>query len=119
MNNTGKKVNFLTEKENIIMRYLDEAQKLFDEVSLEDPQNSLDSFNFGHYVDAARGAVILRGARRIDPDALMPNREKFITKEDITCPADNVDMFGGDLRCGRCEGVDPQDGYDFEVKKRN
>ena len=119
MNNTGKKVNFLTEKENIIMRYLDEAQKLFDEVSLEDPQNSLDSFNFGHYVDAARGAVILRGARRIDPDALMPNREKFITKEDTTCPADNVDMFGGDLRCGRCEGVDPQDGYDFEVKKRN
>lgn len=70
-----KKISFLNEKENLILRYLVEAQRMFDELSVEDPQHPMDSFNFGHYVDAAKNAVVLRGARRIDPVALMPKHE--------------------------------------------
>lgn len=72
-----KKISFLNEKENLILRYLVEAQRMFDELSVEDPQHPMDSFNFGHYVDAAKNAVVLRGARRIDPVALMPKHERM------------------------------------------
>ena len=68
----GNPVSFLTPDEYACLAALATAQKLFDKVCTEFPQASMDSFNFGHYIDAARNAVILRGARRIDPDSLLP-----------------------------------------------
>lgn len=64
-------IKFLTAKENLCMEYLLQAQDLFDQICGEDPQSSADSYNFGHYVDAARNSILIRGARRGDPDNLL------------------------------------------------
>lgn len=64
------KISFLTEGENMCLAYLNMAQEIFDEQCEASPQSPSDSYNFGHYVDAARNAVLIRGARRLDP-ALM------------------------------------------------
>ena len=60
------------------MEHLLQAQAIFDEICLESPQDVIDSFNFGHYIDAARQAVILRGARRLDPENLLNKKSKSI-----------------------------------------
>lgn len=73
-------INFLTDKENEVMLHLNAAMRLFRELGDEDPQDPTDTYNFGHYVDAARNAVILRGARRIDPKHLMPNKEDVVAQ---------------------------------------
>ena len=64
-------IHFLTDQENEVMKYLMKAMDLFDEICHEDPQDPADTFNFGHYIDAAKGAVILRGARRMEPNVLL------------------------------------------------
>lgn len=64
-------IKFLTAEENLCMEYLLLAQDLFDKICTNDPQNVADSYNFGHYVDAARNAVLIRGARRMDSDNLL------------------------------------------------
>ena len=64
-------IHFLTNQENEVMTYLMKAMDLFDEICHEDPQDPADTFNFGHYIDAAKGAVILRGARRMEPNVLL------------------------------------------------
>lgn len=69
-------ISFLTKQENEVMEHLVAAMELFDQLSVNDPQNPLDTFNFGHYIDAAKSAVILRGARRADPENLLPKRNK-------------------------------------------
>ena len=71
------KIKFLNEQENEIIDYLDKAQDIFRELTVIDPQHPTDLYNFGHYLDAARCAVIMRGARRLDPDALLPKRDKI------------------------------------------
>lgn len=76
-------IKFLTEKENECMEYLLQAQAIFDEICLESPQDATDSFNFGHYIDAARQAVILRGARRLDPENLLNKKSKPIPIKDL------------------------------------
>lgn len=64
-------IRFLTDKENKCFELLLQAQDLFDEICKTDPQSPTDSYNFGHYLDAARNAVITRGARRMDPENLL------------------------------------------------
>lgn len=64
-------VNFLTSKENECLELLLSAQDLFDEICSEYPQASSDTYNFGHYMDAARNAILMRGARRIDTENLL------------------------------------------------
>lgn len=71
-----QKVSFLTDSENACIQLLNEAQKLFNKISDNDPQDPSDTYNFGHYLAAARNAVIIRGARRLDPDNLMPKRKE-------------------------------------------
>ena len=66
-----KGVSFLTDRENEILKNLKHAMTQFEILCAEEPQNPTDAFNFGHYIDAAMNAVILRGARRIDPDHLL------------------------------------------------
>lgn len=68
-------VNFLTATENEVLSHLKRAQELFDELCANEPQDPADTYNFGHYVDAAVNAVIIRGARRIDPANLMPKKK--------------------------------------------
>ncbi|WP_300944097.1 hypothetical protein [uncultured Duncaniella sp.] len=68
----GNPVSFLTAEENACLAALARAQKLFDTICAEQPQVATDSYNFGHYIDAARNSVIMRGARRMDPDTLLP-----------------------------------------------
>ena len=67
-------VNFLTPEENQCLEYLLLAQDLFDKICEENPQFGADTFNFGHYCDAARNAFIIRGARRADPENLLKKR---------------------------------------------
>lgn len=69
-------ISFLTEDENNIMEHLNVAMSMYDELCTRDPQSPLDTFNFGHYIEAARNAVLLRGARRMDPEHLMPKHDK-------------------------------------------
>ncbi|MCM1230218.1 MAG: hypothetical protein NC489_08795 [Ruminococcus flavefaciens] len=64
-------IKFLTASENECMELLVQAQDLFDAICKQDPQNSTDAYNFGHYVDAARTAILARGARRMDPENLL------------------------------------------------
>ena len=64
-------VNFLSAKENECLELLLSAQDLFDEICSEYPQASSDTYNFGHYMDAARNAILMRGARRIDTENLL------------------------------------------------
>jgi len=68
-------VKFLTPEENSCLYHLKEAQRIFNDVCEEDPQSPTDSYNFGHYVDAAVDAVIIRGARRIDPENLLAKKK--------------------------------------------
>lgn len=76
-------IKFLTEKENECMEHLLQAQSIFDEICVESPQDATDSFNFGHYIDAARQAVILRGARRLDPENLLNKKSTQILHRDL------------------------------------
>ena len=69
------KISFLTSEENEIMYHLKSATELFTKISTEDPQSPTDGYNFGHYIDAAINAVILRGARRMDPEHLLPKKK--------------------------------------------
>lgn len=68
------KISFLSSEENACIQLLISAQKLFNRISNEDPQDPSDTYNFGHYLTAARNAVIIRGARRLDPVNLLPKR---------------------------------------------
>lgn len=69
--NRPANVKFLTDRENQCLELLLQAQEIFDEICMESPQSSADTYNFGHYVEAARTAILLRGARRIDHDNLL------------------------------------------------
>ena len=71
-------IKFFTYKENIIYNKLKECVDMFDEISKEDPQDPADTYNFGHYIDAAISAVILRGARRMDAENLLNKKLKNI-----------------------------------------
>lgn len=70
-------LKFLTEKENNVLYHLERAQQLFDQLAVDEPQVSTDSFNFGHYIDAARTSVIIRGARRLDESYLHRLQEQI------------------------------------------
>lgn len=74
-------ISFLTEDENNIMEHLNVAMSMYDELCAKDPQSPLDTFNFGHYIEAARNAVLLRGARRMDPDHLMPTHDEKVERQ--------------------------------------
>lgn len=65
-------VSFLSKDENACLELLLQAQDLFDKLCTEEPQNSKDAYNFGHYLDAAMTSLVIRGCRRLDPDNLMP-----------------------------------------------
>lgn len=81
MENAFNKIRFLTEQENDVMYHLYEAMRIFTEISEVDQQSTHDLFDFGHYIDAAKNAVLLRGARRMDPDNLIVKRTKpFVDK---------------------------------------
>lgn len=69
-------IKFLTPKENVIYNKLKECVSMFDEISTEDPQDPADTYNFGHYIDAAISAVLLRGARRMDIENLLNKNRK-------------------------------------------
>lgn len=69
--NRPANVHFLTEQENECLELLLQAQDIFDKICEESPQSPTDSYNFGHYLDAARSAILLRGARRLDEDNLL------------------------------------------------
>lgn len=69
--NRPANINFLTDQENQCLELLLQAQEIFDTICMESPQSSADTYNFGHYVEAARTAVLLRGARRMDPENLL------------------------------------------------
>lgn len=69
-------IDFLTTEENMCMEYLLMAQDIFDKICSDSPQNPGDSYNFGHYVDAARNAILVRGCRRMDPENLMKRDPK-------------------------------------------
>lgn len=71
-----RSISFLTKDENQVMYHLIKATELFDQLCEKDPQSPTDDYNFGHYVDAAKNAVILRGARRMDPETLIIERRK-------------------------------------------
>lgn len=64
-------INFLTPEENQCFELLLQAQDIFDEICKESPQSPGDSYNFGHYLEAARGSLLIRGARRMDADNLI------------------------------------------------
>lgn len=87
-------ISFLTPEENQCFECLLQAQDLFDKICENSPQSPTDSYNFGHYLDAARSAILLRGARRLDSVNLLTkhrttetvlDREKNTTSE----PVDN------------------------------
>lgn len=67
-------IKFLTPAENEVLTHLKTAQELFDHLCAGEPQDSSDTYNFGHYVDAAITAVIIRGARRMDPENLLSKK---------------------------------------------
>lgn len=75
-------VKFLTPVENLILECLCKAADLFEELCDKDPQNPTDGYNFGHYIDAAKNAVIMRGARRMDPDTLLNHHHHMETFKD-------------------------------------
>ena len=86
----------LTPLENECLTYLEKAQELFNRIVSEDPQDSGDGYNFGHYVDAARNAVIIRGARRADPDNLIrqPKHVDTVIDKILDLPEFHVDKGG-------------------------
>lgn len=61
----------LTKRENECLEHLLAAQDLFDEICAEFPQSSADTYNFGHYLEAARTSIYMRGFRRLDPKNLL------------------------------------------------
>lgn len=69
--NRPANIKFLTVEENLCMEYLLLAQDMFDKICANDPQSGADSYNFGHYVDAARNSILIRGSRRMDPENLL------------------------------------------------
>lgn len=73
------KSKILTNEENEVMWHLSEAQKIFSQCCTDEPQDPADMYNFGHYLDAARNAVIMRGARRLDPEHLIPVKEPLVS----------------------------------------
>lgn len=64
-------INFLTEDENQCFELLLQAQDLFDKICDETASSPTDAYNFGHYLDAARYAILVHGVRRFDPDNLL------------------------------------------------
>lgn len=77
-NTKYRPVSFLTEAENRVMFHLIAATELFEAVCEKDPQDPSDTYNFGHYIDAAKNAVIMRGARRMDPETLIIHKRKSV-----------------------------------------
>lgn len=75
-NTKYRPVSFLTEAENRVMFHLIAAMDLFEMICEKDPQDPSDTYNFGHYLDAAKSAVIMRGARRMDPETLIIHKRK-------------------------------------------
>lgn len=74
MYRSPNKISFLTEKENQVMQHLVQAYNIFSEITEEDQQATNDLFDFGHYLDAAQNALLVRGARRMDPDNLLAKK---------------------------------------------
>ena len=68
---SNKDVSFLTNAENRVMQHLVDAYKEFYEITMNDQQSAMDLVNFGHYLHAAQSALLVRGARRLDPDNLL------------------------------------------------
>lgn len=75
-------IEFLDSDENVCYNMLCQAAELFERICADNPQDPHDTYNFGHYIDAAKGAIILRGARRLAPDVLLPV-EKMAHKNNI------------------------------------
>lgn len=69
------KISFLTDKENEVMQHLVSAYMIFEEIVNADQQCTSDLFDFGHYLDAAQNSILVRGARRLDPDLLLGKDE--------------------------------------------
>lgn len=63
--------NFLTPMENSVLYHLIEAERIFNELNMQDQQDASDVYNFGHYVDAAKNVVMIRAVRRLDPEHLI------------------------------------------------
>lgn len=70
-------ISFLNDEENCIIDHLAAAMELYNQLCIENPQSPLDTFNFGHYIEAAKNAVLLRGARRMDPEKLIPSSHGY------------------------------------------
>lgn len=66
-----KDITFLTNAENRVMQHLVAAYKEFYAITMDDQQSAMDLVNFGHYLHAAQTALMVRGARRLDPDNLL------------------------------------------------
>lgn len=71
MYRSNNPISFLTPKENEVMQHLVNAYNAFAELTLEDQQATNDLFDFGHYMNAAQSVLLVRGARRMDPDNLL------------------------------------------------
>lgn len=93
--NRPANITFLTPDENECMELLLQAQDLFDKMCLESPQSPTDSYNFGHYLDAARSAILLRGARRLDQDNLLTKHRSTFTPIDADKEKAISDMLSG------------------------
>ena len=73
--------NFLTPMENSVLYHLVEAERIFTALNLQDQQDASDVYNFGHYLDAAKNAVMIRAVRRLDPEHLIKDYRPSDTKK--------------------------------------
>lgn len=79
---------FLNNAENRVMQHLVAAYKEFYDITMKDQQHTLDMVDFGHYLSAAQHTLLIRGARRMDPDNLLKNTARY--------PSDMNDIIGED-----------------------
>lgn len=99
-------INFLTDPENMVMQHLLQAADLFDEICHQEPQDPADTFNFGHYIDAAKSAVILRGARRIDPNVLLKPKMLSATMVPLYHAVEKLSAEVEDAQTAKLNGED-------------
>lgn len=92
--NRPANINFLTPQENECMELLLKAQDIFDKICDDSPQSPTDSYNFGHYLDAARSAILVRGARRLDADNLLVKHRPYDTLLDRHKTSGSAQMSG-------------------------
>lgn len=75
----------LNQKESEIMQLLTTVWNAFVELDSSDPQKPFDASDFGRYIRQAQQLLLVRSARREDPNTLLHN----ITPHNPTEDGDN------------------------------